>query len=114
MHEDAPPLKVWAYPVSAIVGLLLLFFSFTYSAYGPYAKTVERSNKKLEEALIEINRDTSAISIVIVGSSLTEDALVDPLAIEEGIFKLTNKKVNVLRVAIYFMNMDLAKRIDFF
>lgn len=114
MHEDAPPLKVWAYPVSAIVGLLLLFFSFTYSGYGPYAKAVERSNKSLEDALIEINKDTSAISIVILGSSLTEDALVDPRAIEEGIFKQTNKKANVLRVAIYFMNMDLAKRIDFF
>jgi hypothetical protein len=114
MHEDAPPLKVWVYPVSAIVSLLLLFFSFTYSGFGPYAKTVERSKKKLEEALIEIKKDTSAISIVIVGSSLTEDALVDPAVIEEGIFKLTNKKAKVLRVAIYFMNMDLARRIDFF
>src|SRR3990170_8097899 len=114
MYEDAPPLKVWAYSVSAIFSLLLLFVLFTYSGFGPYAKVLERSNKSLEDALIEINKDTSAISVVIVGSSLTEDALVDPKAIEEGIFKQTNKKANVLRVAIYFMNMDLAKRIDFF
>jgi hypothetical protein len=114
MHEDAPPLKVWGYSISGIFSILLLFFSFTYSGYGPYAKVLERSNKSLEDALIEINKDTSAISVVIVGSSLTEDALVDPRAIEDGIFKQTNRKANVLRVAIYFMNMDLANRIDFF
>jgi len=114
MHEDVPPLKVWAYSFLAIVILLLLFFSFTYSGFGPYAKVLERSNKSLEEALIEINKDTSAISVVIVGSSLTEDALVDPKGIEESIFKQTNTRANVLRVAIYFMNMDLAQRIDFF
>ncbi|HET6540594.1 MAG TPA: hypothetical protein VFG46_08930 [Chryseolinea sp.] len=114
MQEDAPPLKVWAYAGSTIFILLSLFLSFAYSGFGPYAKIVERSNQNLEGALMEINKDTSAISIVFLGSSLTEDAIEDPAALEEAISKLTNKKVNILRVAIYFLNIDLAKRIDVF
>ncbi len=45
---------------------------------------------------------------------MSEDAIEDPAALEDAISKLTNKKVNVLRVAIYFLNNEVTERIDFF
>jgi hypothetical protein len=114
MSEEVPPLRVWAFPIVVILVIAVSFFSYTYSSYGPYAKVVEQSNRNLERALIENSSDTSAASIVILGSSLTERALLDPHAIEDSIFSLTRKKAKVLRVALNYMNMDLAKRIDFF
>jgi len=114
MFEEAPPLKVWAYPIAALFLIVLLFFSYAYSSYGPYATVLEQSNKSLQAALIETTRDTSAISIVILGSSLTERALLDPHEIEDSIFEVTHKKAKVLRVALNYMSMDLARRIDFF
>jgi hypothetical protein len=114
MFEEAPPLKVWAYPIVAAFTILLLFLTYTYSAFGPYARVLEQSNKNLQDALIETTRDTSALSIVILGSSLTERALFDPHEIEDSISHLTHKKTKVLRVALNYMNMDLAERIHFF
>ena len=72
------------------------------------------SNKNLEKAFIETTRDTSALSIVVVGSSLTEHAFVDAREIEDSIFRRTHKKTKILRVALNYMDPDLAKRIDFF
>lgn len=115
MFEDVPPLKVWAFPAIVAFSLLFLFLSYSYSPYGPYARVLENCNKSLADALIENNtRDTSAISVVILGSSLTERALLDPKEIEDSIFDLTKRKTNVLRVAINFMDMELAERINFF
>lgn len=114
MQEDAPPLKIWAYAGSIMFILLLLFFSIAYSGFGPYGKIIERSNENLERALTEINKDTSAISIVFLGSSLFEDAIQDPRAFEDAISKLTNKRVNILRVAVYHLNIELAEQIGFF
>ena len=114
MSEEAPPLKVWAYPILVFFTIALLFLSYSYSDFGPYARVVELSNRSLENALIENTRDTSALSIVIVGSSLTECALIDPKAIEDSISQVTNRKAKVLRLALNYMDMDLAKRIDFF
>ncbi len=115
MDEDIPPLKVWAYSAFMALGFLSLFLGYTYSPLGPYAKIFKAYNSNFENALIDNNtRDTSAISIVILGSSLTDRALLDAGEIEQAIAKQTNKRVNVLRVAIYDMNMDLAERINFF
>ena len=75
MSDEAPPLKVWIYPLSAVVYNCALVFFYAYSQYGPYARVVTLSNKNLEQALIENTSDTSALSIVIVGSSITESAL---------------------------------------
>jgi hypothetical protein len=65
--------------------------------------------------LIENNAvDTSAVSVVILGSSLLESAIVDSERLEGQIIKQTKRKTNVLRLAIYNMDMDIAERIDFF
>lgn len=115
MREDAPPLKVWAYSAVAAFSLVSLFLGYSYSGYGPYAKILERNHSSFEDALIENNpKDTSIISVVIVGSSLTEYALSDPHEIEKEIFNQTKRRAKVLRVALYYMSMDLAERIDFF
>jgi len=114
MSEETPPLKVWIYPLSAVAIILLWFFSYAYTQYGPYARVVALSHRNLEQALIENTSDTSALSIVIVGSSLTESALFDAKEIEYNISKATNKKAKVLRVALNYMNMDMANRIHFF
>ena len=115
MSEEAPPLKVWAYAAVAIFSLLLLFLSYAYLGFGPYAKSLEKCHQSLEAALIENNKgDTSTVSIVILGSSLTERALLYPKEMADSIARKTGRKVNVLRVAIFYMNMDLAERIDFF
>jgi hypothetical protein len=63
---------------------------------------------------MEITQDTSTLSIVILGSSLTQYALKDPTELEDSISQLTNKKVKVLRLALNFMDMDIAQHIDFF
>jgi len=115
MHEDAPPLKVWAYSAGIALGFLSLFLIYAYFPFGPYAITIKRSNANLEKALIENNTsDTSVVSLVILGSSMTERGLIDPYQLAKDLSERTGKKVNVLRVAIFFMNMDLANRIDFF
>ena len=114
MSEEAPPLKVWIFPIVAVLTIVLTFLSYAYSSYGPYRTVLELSNRSLEQSLIENTRDTSALSVVIVGSSLTEYALIDPKAIADSISRVTNKRANVLRVALNYMDMDLAKRIDFF
>ena len=72
MFDEVPPLKLWIYPLSAVAIILLWFFSYAYTEYGPYARVVALSHRSLEQALIENTSDTSALSIVIVGSSLTE------------------------------------------
>lgn len=114
MSEEIPPLKLWVYPVSAVAVIVFWFFSYAYTPYGPYARVVEQSHRSLEQALIENTSDTSALSIVIVGSSLTESAIFDAKEIENGIAEVTNKKAKVLRVALNYANMDMANRIDFF
>jgi hypothetical protein len=115
MHENAPPIKVWAYSLATAFSLLFLFLFYCYSAYGPVAETSEIGKKSLQAALIENNTgDTSAVSVVIVGSSLLESAIVDSERLEDRIIKQTNRKTNVLRLAMYNMDMDIAKRIDFF
>lgn len=115
MHEEAPPLKVWAYCALVVFTVLFLFLFYSYSPYGPYGKALERCHRNLTDALIENNtQDTSAISVVILGSSLTERALLNPKEVEDAIYKHTGKKANILRVAIYSMNMRLAERIDLF
>lgn len=93
MYEDAPPLKVWTYSALAAFSLLFLFLFYCYSGYGPYANALEKSHKSLEEALIENNTtDTSTVSVVILGSSLLERALVDPQELEDRIVKETKRK----------------------
>jgi len=114
MSEVVPPLKLWIYPLSAISIILLWFFSYAYTGYGPYARVVALAHRSLEQALIENTSDTSALSIVIVGSSLTENAFSDPKEIENNLSKATNKKAKVLRVALNYMDMDMAHQIDFF
>ena len=114
MSEEAPPLRVWAFPIVVVFTIVASFLFYAYSGFGPYAEVLKHSNESLEKALIENTADTSAISIVILGSSLTERALLDPRAIEDSIFSVTQKKAKVLRVALNYMNMDLAKRVDFF
>lgn len=114
MSDEAPPLKVWIYPILAVIALIISFFSYTYSGFGPYARVADRANSELEAALAETVKDTSAISVVILGSSLTEQALADPKEVEDSIALMTGKKAKVLRVALNFMNMDIACRINFF
>jgi hypothetical protein len=114
MADEAPPLRVVLYPILTVATMALLFFSYCYSSFGPYSQVVALSNKNLEKAFIETTRDTSALSIVIVGSSLTEHAFEDARKIEDSIFHQTHKKTKVLRVALNFMDPDRAKRIDFY
>ena len=114
MSEEAPPLKLWVFPIFAVAIILLWFFSMPILNTGRTDRVVAQSHRNLEQALIENTSDTSALSIVIVGSSLTERALFDAKEIENNISKATNKKTKVLRVALNYMNMDIANRIDFF
>ena len=85
MYDDAPPLKVWGYAGLAVFSLLFLFLSYCYMGFGPYAKELKKSNLGLQAALFENNtKDTSSLSVVVVGSSLLERALVDPREIEKA------------------------------
>ena len=112
---ETPPLKVWAYSAGAACGLLFLFLFYCYSGYGPLATTLEIGKKSLQAALIENNTvDASTVSVVILGSSLLERALVDPAELEAQIVKQTKRKTNVLRVALYSMDMNIAERVGFF
>lgn len=115
MHEDVPPLKVWAFSGLAAFILFFLFLGYCYTGIGPYAKELAKGQKGLEAAFIENNiKDTSAVSIVVVGSSLLERALVNPHEIQETISKQTNKPTNFLRISIYYLSMDLAERLNFY
>ena len=116
MYEDVPPLKVWAFTAVAALGLLFLFLGYCYNGYySPYSKELKKGKVSLPAALIENNmKDTSSVSVVVVGSSLLERALVDPEEVEKAIFSQTHKPTNVLRVSIYYMSMDIAERLDFF
>lgn len=115
MYEDVPPLKVWAYTAIAAFSMLSLFLSYCYTGVGPYVKVLKQSNTNLEAALMENNaRDTSARSVVVVGSSLLERALSDPREIQTAIFNQTGKKTNFLRLSVYYMSMNIAERMQVF
>jgi len=114
MASEAPSLRVWLFPLLVASLLVGSFLYYSYSSNGPYGQVVSQSNRNLEKALIDITQDTSAISIVILGSSLTQYALIDPVGLEDSISQLTNRKAKVLRVALNFMDMNLAQHIDFF
>jgi hypothetical protein len=114
MAEDAPPLRVWPYPILAASTMVALFLYYAYSSSGPYGRVVAQSNKNLEKALAELTRDTSNLSIVVVGSSLTEHAFPDARETEDSIFRHTRKKTKVLRVALNYMDIGLARRIDLY
>ena len=114
MADEAPPLRVLLYPILTVAAMVLLFFSYTYSSYGPYSQVVALSNKNLEKALIETTSDTSTVSIVVVGSSLTEHAFENVRGIEDSIFRRTHKKAKILRVSLNYMDLDLSKRIDIY
>ena len=53
--RDAPPLKVWVYSVGTAFSLLFLFLFYSYSEYGPLAKTLELGKNNLQAALIANN-----------------------------------------------------------
>ena len=113
--QDAPPLKVWAFTAVAAFLLLSLFLSYCYTGIGPYVKVLRESNSSLEKALIENNvKDTSALSVVVIGSSLLERALADPKDIERAISEKIQKPVKFFRLSVYYMSMDIAERMEFF
>jgi hypothetical protein len=115
MYEDVPPLKVWAFTALAAFGMLGLFLSYCYTGLGPYKKVLSQSNSSLETALMENNsKDTSALSVVVIGSSLLERALADPKDVEKAIAEQTQKKTNFLRLSVYYMSMDIAEKMKFF
>lgn len=115
MYEDAPPFKVWAFTALAAFILLSLFLSYCYTGIGPYVKVLQESNASLERALIENNiKDTSALSVVVIGSSLLERALADPKEVERAITEKTQKPANFFRLSVYYMSMNIAERMKFF
>src|SRR5688572_7436607 len=115
MHNEAPPVKVWGYTGLAAFSLLFLFLSYCYMGFGPYSKELKKSNVALQTALFENNsKDTSALSVVVVGSSLLERALVDPREIEKAIAEKTKQPAEFLRISIYYMSMHLAYEMDLF
>ncbi|MGC3944201.1 MAG: hypothetical protein QM762_06730 [Chryseolinea sp.] len=114
MSAESPPLKVWILPILTVLIIVGAFFTYTYSSFGPYERVLDQSFSSLEKALDENARDTSAVSLVILGSSLTEQALVDPLALQDSVSGMTHRKAKVLRVAINYLTMDLAERMKFF
>lgn len=114
MYEDAPPLKVWAFTALAAFILLFLFLSYCYTDIGPYVKVLEESNASLEKALIENTQDTSALSVVVIGSSLLERALADPKEVEQAIIEKTKRPAKFFRLSVYYMSMNIAERMKFF
>jgi hypothetical protein len=115
MYEDAPPLKVWAFTALTAFVLLFLFLSYCYTGIGPYGKVLEESNSRLETALIENNiKDTSALSVVVIGSSLLERALADPKDVERAIAEKTQQPAKFFRLSVYYMSMNIAERMKFF
>jgi hypothetical protein len=115
MYEDVPPLKVWIFTALAAVGMLVLFLSYCYTGVGPYVKVLKESNASLEASLAENNsKDTSALSVVVIGSSLLERALADPKDVEKAIMEKVQKPTNFFRLSVYYMSMDIAERMKFF
>ena len=114
MYEDAPPLKVWTLTALAAFILLFLFLSYCYTDIGPYVKIVRESNTSLEKALIENTQDTSALSVVVIGSSLLERALADPKEVEQAIIEKTKKPAKFFRLSVYYMSMNIAEKMRFF
>src|SRR5690606_38035790 len=103
MHDQAPPLKVWLFIALAAFILLGLFLSYCYTGVGPYVKVLRESNSSLEKALIENNvKDTSALSVVVIGSSLLERALADPKDVERAIAENVQKPTNFFRLSVYY------------
>jgi len=115
MYDEAPPVKVFGYAGLAVFSLLFLFLSYCYMGFGPYSKELKKSKVGLQAALFENNtKDTSSLSVVVVGSSLLERALVDPREIEKAISEQAKQPAEFLRISIYYMSMDLAYEMDLF
>lgn len=115
MYDDVPPLKVWIYTAIAALSALFLFLSYCYTGIGPYSKVLKESHSSLETALMENNsKDTSALSVVVIGSSLLERALADPREVAQAISDHTQQPANFLRLSIYYMSMYIAEEMHFF
>jgi hypothetical protein len=115
MYDEAPSIKVWGYTGLAVFSLLFLFLSYCYMGFGPYSRELKKSKPALQTALYENNsKDTSSLSVVVVGSSLLERALVDPREIEKAISEQTKRPAEFLRISVYYMSMDLAHDMDLF
>ena len=115
MYDQVPPLKVWIFTALAAFAMLFLFLSYCYTGVGPYVKLLKESNSSLEKALIENNaKDTSALSVVVIGSSLLERALADPKDVERAIAEKVQRPVNFFRLSVYYMSMNIAERMRFF
>lgn len=115
MSQEAPVLKVWLYAAIVFLTSLSLFVGYAYSSHGPYEEILQKSHRAMEDSLKKITQtDTAAISIVVLGSSLTEHAILDSREIEASILEKANKKSHVFRIALNYFNMEVAERIDFF
>ena len=115
MYDDVPPLKVWVYTAIAAFSALFLFLSYCYTGVGPYSKVLKESHSSLEAALMENNsKDTSALSVVVIGSSLLERTLADPSDVAKAISAKTQQRANFFRLSVYYMSMDIAERMRFF
>ena len=61
MADEAPPLRVWLYPILAVFIMVSLFLFTAIPVTDPMPRWWQLSNKNLEKALIETTSDTSAL-----------------------------------------------------
>ena len=114
MFEEAPPLKVWAIPHRcfyfdrAFVFLVRVLLLWTLR--NSVGAIEQKSGSRLDRNYPRYFSNIDCYSWVF----LNRTCVVDPHEIEDSIFQVTHKKAKVLRVALNYMNMDLARRIDFF
>ena len=114
MSDKIPSLKLWGYAfglVFLIAGILLVL---VFIDDGNPNRFSNQSLHDIEEAIKKNNNQTSKISIVIFGSSLSRNAFANPDVLEKNLSKILKKDVTVLKIAIGSLNMDRAEQSNFF
>jgi hypothetical protein len=112
MNEKSPPLKIWIYSISIAVVVILIFMII------PKDKKLQEfagTQNALRTAIIKNNKpDSTATSIVFLGSSLSECAFNNSSSFEKKLSKNENHRARVLKVVIHSLNNKITSEIRFF
>jgi hypothetical protein len=112
MNEKSPPLKVWIYSISIVI-LIILFFKIV--PRNDKSQEFEGPQNKLRTAIIKNNKpDSTATSIVFLGSSLSECAFNNSSSFEKKLSKNEKHKSRVLKVVIHSLNNKIIRELRFF
>ena len=114
MNDKIPSLKLWGYAFGLVFLIAGILFVLVFIDDMNPNRFSNQSLHDFEEAIKKNYNQSSKISILIFGSSLSRNAFANPDVLENNLSKILKKEVAVLKIAIGSLNMDRAEQSNFF